>query len=311
MKNKRITKILLLLFAFSIQTGAIAQRIGPNYIVFEAEDTESDLGFWKLRTPEDQLYCNPSNGMAPIHNTHLEFTGNNEGTGPATSPLEYKFVCPKTGSYKLGGRLFQRLEGAENDKCNDVYVKMSGNFTSGHSSVTVGQLRTNYKFVGRGVNRWGAMYKIEINHEFPKAIYNFIEGEEYTLTVSGRSKRCNVDYWLIYETVLPINIGANIDLATNNDEKYLPNPTDSNLSLLESSEKIRMNIHPNPVANQFTITNSMNYGIAIYDISGRLMMRSKVKSNSEFIDISSFNTGVYFIQLENKGKVTSRKIIKN
>lgn len=34
-------------------------------------------------------------------------------------------------------------------------------------------------------------------------------------------------------------------------------------------------------------------------------------SNIVFENQGNFNTGVYFIKLENKGKVTSNKIIKN
>ena len=307
MKKIYIVKLSLFLFLFSFQMGVVAQKIGPNYIAFEAEDTESDLGLWKLRTPGDQYYSNPSSGMAPINNTHLEFMGNNEGSGPATSPLEYKFICPKTGSYKLGGRLFQRLEGAENDKCNDVYVKMSGNFTSGDSGVSDEQLRKDYKFVGRGVNRWGAMYKIEIDHAFPKAIYNFIKGEEYILTVSGRSQRCSVDYWLLYETSIPINIGANIDLAANNDEKYLP--TDTNLSIEKSKRDIQIKLYPNPVSSITTIKYTENSILSIYDLNGTKVFTKAILSDDE-IDLSGLSSGVYFFKVKTANGESVKKVIK-
>ena len=306
MKRKYIMKLSLFLFLLSFKIVVVAQKIGPNYIVFEAEDTESELGLWELRTPGDQYYSKGS-GMAPINNTHLEFMGNNEGSGPATSPLEYKFVCPKTGSYKLGGRLFQRLEGAENDKCNDVYVKMSGNFTSGDSGVSDEQLRKDYKFVGRGVNRWGAMYKIEIDHAFPKAIYNFIKGEEYTLTVSGRSKRCSVDYWLIYETSIPIKIGANIDLAANNDIKYLP--TDSSLSIEKSKRNIQLKLYPNPVSSITNIKYTENSILSIYDLNGTKVFTKVILSDDE-IDLSSLVSGVYLAELKGASSKEVVKLIK-
>lgn len=110
-------------------------------------------------------------------------------------------------------------------------------------------------------------------------------------------------------TDVTINIETKVFQAYGSSYQVYETRTTSLLGMEESIFKTGK-IYPNPVMNQFTITNSMNYGISIYDISGRLMMSSKVGSNSEPIDISNFNSGIYFIQLENKGKVSSKKIIK-
>jgi hypothetical protein len=195
--------------------------IGPNYIVFEAEATESPLGKWQIIKPGDARYKN-SSSVAPINNTHLEFTGNDYNSGPATSPLEYRFECPKTGTYRLGGRLYQRLEGQPEDKCNDVYIRMAGNFTSANS-IPTSVLKTNQKFFGRGVDKWGALYSID-THDYGQApvLYNLTEGEIYTFTVSGRAQRTNVDYWILYDNSISYTLGAHKDIAALNDKKYLP-----------------------------------------------------------------------------------------
>lgn len=220
--------ILLLLTIFSSGTTAQTEPFipvngmttGPNYIVFEAEATESPLGKWQIITPEDSRYKTAS--VAPINETHLEFTGNEHNAGPATSPLEYKFECPKTGTYRLGGRLFQRLEGQPDDKCNDVYIRMAGNFTSANSIPTP-VLKTDQKFFGRGVDKWGAFYSID-THDYGQApvLYHLTKGEIYTFTVSGRAQRTNVDYWILYENSISYTLGAHKDIAALNDEKYLP-----------------------------------------------------------------------------------------
>lgn len=196
--------------------------IGENYVVFEAEATQSPLGKWQIITPEDSRYKDKV-ALPPINETHLEFTGNNHNSGPATSPLKYKFVCPKTGKYRLGARLYQRLEGQAADKCNDVYIRMEGDFTSGNS-VALTDLQHDQKFYGRGVNEWGALFSLEVhstgNHA--AALYNLKEGELYTLTVSGRSQRANIDYWILYETTINYTLQAHTDIATANPEKYRP-----------------------------------------------------------------------------------------
>lgn len=222
---------LLLLFFSTINATSVAQtksfvpvngmKIGPNYIAFEAEATQSTLGKWQIITPDDSRYQDKISNP-PINETHLEFTGNNPSVGDPNSPLKYTFQCPKTGKYRLGARLFQRLEGLPEDKCNDVYIKMAGNFTSGNN-IPTNELRHDTKFYGRGVNKWGALYSLESHSQgHAPALYNLTEGEIYILTVSGRAQRTNIDYWLLYETSLPITLGPNKDLAAVNNAKYRP-----------------------------------------------------------------------------------------
>ena len=160
-----------------------------------------------------------------INETHLEFTGNNEASGPATSPLDYVFTAPSTGEYKLLMRLYQRLEGAESDRSNDVYIRMAGNFTSATDKYITADLQTDMKFFGRGIDQWGGVYSGEGGQANNKSavLYNLIEGEEYTFTMSGRSQRANIDYILLYDTNdISITTGANRDIAELNDPQYRP-----------------------------------------------------------------------------------------
>jgi len=197
---------------------------GEDYIVFDAESTESDLGEWKLIHKGDENYLDNS-AVIPINETHLEFTGNNTSSGPPNSPLSYEFTAPTTGTYKLFIRLYQRLEGLEEDKCNDVYIKLAGDFSSGTDQYTTNDLKTDLKFFGRGVDTWGSCYAGDGGeHENKSAIlYDLIEGENYTFTMSGRSQRANIDYILLYDiATVNINGGAHKDIAALNDAKYRP-----------------------------------------------------------------------------------------
>ena len=198
--------------------------VGANYIVFEAEATESPLGNWEIVKAGDSRFRNQDE-VAPINGTHLEFTGNNISSGPADSPLEYKFKAPSTGVYRLAMRLYQRLEeGAEEDKSNDVYIRMAGDFTSATDDYTTDELSKDLKFFGRGVNKWGACVSGDggAKHKKTAILYNFIEGKEYTFTMSGRSKNANIDYILFYDVGLKIKARGHLDLAEGNDPKFRP-----------------------------------------------------------------------------------------
>ena len=121
--------------------------------------------------------------------------------------------------------MYQRLEGAESDKSNDVYVRLDGNFTSGTDKYTTEDLEVDMKFFGRGIDRWGGIYSGEggVADNKGDILYNLIAGEEYTLTMSGRSQRANIDYILLYDTNdTSIRTGANRDIAEENDAQFRP-----------------------------------------------------------------------------------------
>lgn len=197
--------------------------IGEDYIAIEAEATNSSLGDWQVVKSGDDRY-RVQDAVAPINGTQLEFTGANSYQNPV-SPLQYAFTAPKTVTYRLAMRLYQRLEGEEDDKCNDVYIKMEGDFDSGNSSYTTEDLKGELKFFGRGVDQWGCSYNGDggSNHAKAAVLYNLKEGKTYTFTMSGRSTRTNIDYILFFDNSLGLKVQAHKDLAEHNDVKFQPN----------------------------------------------------------------------------------------
>ncbi len=72
-------------------------------------------------------------------------------------------------------------------------------------------------------------------------------------------------------------------------------------------------VYPNPVANTLEIINASNISstINIYSISGKKVLSNIRKDmvNSQ-IDVSSLNSGIYIVELENELGTTYKKIIK-
>jgi len=199
---------------------------GDHWVVCEMENTISPLGLWELRSLGDADYF-----AGAINDTYLEFTGNTvAGSGQDRSPLTYTFTAPKTAQYELLMRYHQNLDNGNGgtyagDYCNDTYITMEGNFTSGHAKLSEEELRTEQKFFGKGRD-WGVGYRITMYTDGEKnypARYNLIEGEEYTFTIAGRSKQCCVDYWLLIDNnAVETMPTAQMDMATELDAKYLP-----------------------------------------------------------------------------------------
>ena len=90
---------------------------------------------------------------------------------------------------------------------------------------------------------------------------------------------------------------------------YEPSP------LRISNEKMdlgQLKIFPNPAMSYLTIQNSLieNVDVRIYDYSGRLFHLSKLLGNQVFeLDVSSFPTGIYIVEMNSKSITRSRKII--
>jgi len=220
-KSPLVTCFLLAMALFSFKSQVQAQSYGTNYVIFEGEETNSELGLWKIVTHTDSTYFFHKDSLNAINNAYIEFTGNDHNGGIPTSPLQYKFICPKTGTYRIAMRMYQRLLGLKQDKCNDVWIRMEGDFTSASKGYTTENLKDEMKFYGRGTDTWGVCHMGDEHHKKEPVLYNLKKGEEYIFTMSGRAQRTCIDYLIFYETSIPLHVESFDDLAANN-KKYLP-----------------------------------------------------------------------------------------
>ncbi|WP_162555644.1 Ig-like domain-containing protein [Reichenbachiella versicolor] len=216
----------------TIQVGEVEAAdycVGEDFIAFEAEATNSDLGKWKVRTPGWSQYVEGTSGVLPLNDTYLEYTGGTENGNPSGNDiLVYKFTPISDGAYRLTGRMAQNLQGAVWDKCNDIYVKMQGDFTSGNA--TPMNLLTSWtKLYGRGHDGgkplkgdWGAFVKMDVNHKKYTPVYNLKSGVEYTFSISGRATRTSIDYFLFVKEQDGVTIAERKDLITHTPARMSP-----------------------------------------------------------------------------------------
>jgi len=166
-------------------------------LLMDAEHTETtDLDLWERVLPGDSRYLAGS-----TNDEHLEFTGNNIGSGDPNAPLVYTFRISKGGTYQLFIRARKRLEGARKDLCNDCYVKIAGDFTSGNPKAALSALLTDTKLYGGDADGWGWAGSLDSEEaDHTPAKYIFKAGETYTLTISGRSQRFNIDRIVLFHS---------------------------------------------------------------------------------------------------------------
>ncbi|QVY65037.1 Ig-like domain-containing protein [Polaribacter sp. Q13] len=324
---KKITILFFISFLILIgmnKTNAQSNiKYGDDYIVFEAEDTNTPLGNnWKVIKEGDTNYLDEdfynvkASSPSPMNKTYFQYTGPWQG---ANSELEYNFTCPKTGTYQLAMRMSSPLEeytgtgkkftirtlpdGTEvkwelADARNDIYVKMEGNFTSGNAKHTESDLRTFHKMFGRGPNRWGTCINLEHNGS-NGAFYNFIEGETYTFYLKGRSNSTIIDYIAFYDTsYLAHNINnQGPDLAIQLPEEIRPYETLIALSLTPNPGNVRagtnttkLNVITTPTnANNNVTWSSSNAAIISIDANGILTAKGNVAEKATITATSLVN----------------------
>lgn len=192
-------------------TGAYIEENG--LVIMESENTTSDLGLWQ----EETQYSNFTG------DSYLQFTGNATSNGPATSPLEYRFIINKPGLYYLDMRMARdTTNGQPSDHSNDAYVRVEGDYGPGPNpgnthgdDAPLSMLMSNTKFFGGNANSfvWASGNRLDPGGETNKrvAIYDFKAGEEYTLVVSGRSKFFSLDRIMFRHEDVSTSVAQNLN----------------------------------------------------------------------------------------------------
>lgn len=108
---------------------------------------------------------------------------------------------------------------------------------------------------------------------------------------------------------------ANINTSRSNIKNQKSNENvmlEEEQAGINSIKGVKYTLSPNPVVNELTITSEelIKGTIWIADVNGKKLIENVMEGNSTSFDTSLFNAGVYFINIESNGVVTSRKFIK-
>ncbi|MEI6488836.1 MAG: T9SS type A sorting domain-containing protein [Bacteroidota bacterium] len=82
---------------------------------------------------------------------------------------------------------------------------------------------------------------------------------------------------------------------------------------VEEIAEQNISISPNPATNQFTIENSQLRinAIHIYNVLGSAVYQQLTTNNQQLsIDVSTWNTGVYFVEIESEKGIVRKKLVK-
>ena len=81
-------------------------------------------------------------------------------------------------------------------------------------------------------------------------------------------------------------------------------------SATENRDSTEFDLYPNPAKNDIVyITTGNNFGkdITVYDIFGKVVLRERIQT--DVLNISKLVPGVYFLQVEERNKSMTRKLV--
>jgi hypothetical protein len=117
--------------------------------------------------------------------------------------------------------------------------------------------------------------------------------------------------------VLDSFYNSNIDNTTTQDYFSMPNASLDNfmfstLTVLEAVlEDNSISVYPNPVSKNLNMISQFSSTYKLIDISGKEIFSGSIIGGSSALDVSSLDSGIYFIHFTNNSNITIKKIIKN
>ncbi|MDP4262231.1 MAG: T9SS type A sorting domain-containing protein [Bacteroidota bacterium] len=72
-------------------------------------------------------------------------------------------------------------------------------------------------------------------------------------------------------------------------------------------------LYPNPTTGKFSVTFSkelQNATVLVTDLQGKMMVQFKASGNKVDFDLSAAAAGVYFVRIEEKDKIVTKKVVK-
>jgi len=125
-------------------------------------------------------------------------------------------------------------------------------------------------------------------------IGNFFNNSNTDIFITNNDTNCQIYYYID-------DICVSIDSST----------CDIQTDIVRHKLYNKINIYPNPTKNTVFIelNKNINAKIEIYNLSGELMLEKHINTKKETINLTNFNSGIYFIKLLTRKEVLTKKLV--
>ncbi len=164
--------------------------------------------------------------------------------------------------------------------------------------------------VGTDSNINGIGARVEVHTSAGIQIRDVRSGEGFRFmsslnTYFGIGTETNIDNIIIYWP------SGTIDNIENPDINTFHTIIEGQTLSIEDETLEGVQIYPNPVTNVLNIQTTSDLGdkiVTVFNINGKRVLNEKLINNT--LEVSTLQSGMYFLRLESNGKVLNRKFIK-
>lgn len=308
-------------------------------LVMEAEYADLSNTNWELRNTSNpgkyDFYLEGYKGTG-----YIEYAGADSFEEPTDNAVIFTFKIQNSGTYNLVWRTLKNHthdpsvddpnKFAE-DRNNDAWMKLEGDYEAdkdyergGVFGAELADLMRYTKFIGHGTD-WGRTIRNEIaSQQFREVVYKLKAGEEYKLYIIGRSFQFGIDriyLFRLYDENGNTDVGDTYEYrryrnsVVNGDynESACVEESSTGAGIVTASEPFdnhSISFFPNPTKDRIIVDGFVGIvNFSIQDVQGKIITSGQGHDTFE-LDLSSLPTGVYGIKLENKGRIISKKIVK-
>jgi hypothetical protein len=105
--------------------------------------------------------------------------------------------------------------------------------------------------------------------------------------------------------------GIQIGTPINMIYRYDPNLSIEEIEKVNSLKSMGINLQNNAVTNEMAFQNTQSAKMNVYDMNGKIVLRSNLNSGNQIIDVSYLNNGIFMVNFSNEvGQNASIKMVK-
>ena len=116
-----------------------------------------------------------------------------------------------------------------------------------------------------------------------------------------------------YAANTPWPVEVSVTNTTVDDVNFLVSEGAQEITDVNDTEEMSMKLYPNPVKDMLYIqSNNHETGavVQIYDLTGHLVLNKNMENHTTRLDVSGLRKGIYLLRMESKGKLVTRKFIR-
>lgn len=130
--------------------------------------------------------------------------------------------------------------------------------------------------------------------------------DHYMWSTGGNSQQEVIEVDNQYPISVNVSVRVTDNLCSNEDEITIQFTSATGI---EPTNEQQFSVYPNPSSGQFNIESNETYHYKVYDISGNKIVDNEGNGNSK-VNLSEFENGMYFMELESETGTQSIKLIK-